>query len=89
MGKGFFRHAADDFVLGYSNTFEGLSNGFVFGAGGSGLITPRIGISPLQSGSTTPTRANRLNGVSGDLSQQSLEMAFDHSQHENTIPIST
>lgn len=81
---------ADDFVLGYSNTFEGLSNGFVFGAGGSGLITPRIGISPLQSGSTTPTtRANRMNGASGDLSQQSLEMAFSPSHDSNGIPIST
>lgn len=28
---------------------EGLSNGFVYGAGGSGLITPRMWNSPLPS----------------------------------------
>lgn len=28
---------------------EGLSNGFVYGAGGSGLITPRMWNSPLFS----------------------------------------
>ncbi|KZT09576.1 uncharacterized protein LAESUDRAFT_722542 [Laetiporus sulphureus 93-53] len=36
-------------VPGSSNTLEGLSNGFVYGAGGSGLITPRFWSSPLPS----------------------------------------
>ncbi|KAH7914020.1 fungal-specific transcription factor domain-containing protein [Hygrophoropsis aurantiaca] len=47
-------------VPGYSDTIEGLSGGFVYGAGGSGLITPGGGWmqSPLQSGSNTPLRAD-------------------------------
>ncbi|KZT70077.1 hypothetical protein DAEQUDRAFT_810822 [Daedalea quercina L-15889] len=36
-------------VPGSSNGMEGLSNGFVYGAGGSGLITPRMWNSPLPS----------------------------------------
>lgn len=40
---------------GYSNSLEGLSGGFVYGAGGSGLITPRI-TSPQVSGHNTPTQ---------------------------------
>ena len=40
---------------GYSNSLEGLSGGFVYGAGGSGLITPRIA-TPQLSGHNTPTR---------------------------------
>ena len=43
-------------VKGYSSTMEGLSGGFVYGAGGSGLITPHFGQSPAQSGSNTPSR---------------------------------
>ncbi|KAF9227599.1 hypothetical protein BS17DRAFT_856106 [Gyrodon lividus] len=43
-------------VPGYSDTMEGLSGGFVFGAGGSGLITPGWLPSPLPSGSNTPSR---------------------------------
>jgi hypothetical protein len=42
-------------LTGYSN-IEGLSGGFVFGAGGSGLITPRMGITPLASRDSTPAR---------------------------------
>ncbi|EIW84743.1 hypothetical protein CONPUDRAFT_116908 [Coniophora puteana RWD-64-598 SS2] len=38
-------------VPGYSETMEGLSGGFVFGAGGSGLITPGWLHSPMPSGS--------------------------------------
>jgi len=34
---------------------EGLSGGFVHGAYGSGLITPRVGGSPMASGVNTPT----------------------------------
>lgn len=40
-------------TTGYSDTMEGLSGGFVFGAGGSGLITPGLP-SPLPSGHNTP-----------------------------------
>ncbi|KIY71047.1 hypothetical protein CYLTODRAFT_346620 [Cylindrobasidium torrendii FP15055 ss-10] len=42
-------------VPGY-NTMDGLAGGFVFGANGSGLITPRVGMSPFQSGTNTPSR---------------------------------
>jgi len=47
-------------VPGYSDTMEGLSGGFVFGAGGSGLITPGWD-SPLPSGGNTPTRNMDFN----------------------------
>ncbi|KAF8205592.1 hypothetical protein K438DRAFT_1905269 [Mycena galopus ATCC 62051] len=43
-------------TLGY-NAMEGLSGGFIFGAGGSGLITPHIGQSPLHSGNNSPSRS--------------------------------
>jgi hypothetical protein len=43
-------------VPGYSDTMEGLSGGFVFGAGGSSLITPGWLPSPLPSGHNTPSR---------------------------------
>ncbi|KAG6336922.1 hypothetical protein ID866_2160 [Astraeus odoratus] len=57
-------------VPGYSDTMEGLSGGFVFGAGGSGLITPGLLPSPLPSGSNTPSRTDP-NG-SMDFGQQNL-----------------
>ncbi|KAL4067825.1 fungal-specific transcription factor domain-containing protein [Scleroderma citrinum] len=57
-------------VPGYSDTMEGLSGGFVFGAGGSGLITPGLLHSPLHSGSNTPARAD-ANGTM-DFGQQHL-----------------
>ncbi|KAH9843128.1 uncharacterized protein C8Q71DRAFT_699738 [Rhodofomes roseus] len=42
-------------VPGSSNGMEGLSNGFVYGAGGSGLITPRVmWNSPLPSADSSP-----------------------------------
>jgi len=43
-------------VPGYSDAMEGLSGGFVFGAGGSGLITPGWLPSPLPSGHSSPSR---------------------------------
>lgn len=53
---------------------EGLSGGFVFGAGGSGLITPRWGQTPVASGSNTPSRG----GLSAnEFSQQNLNAAFN------------
>ncbi|KAJ3745015.1 fungal-specific transcription factor domain-containing protein [Lentinula detonsa] len=42
-------------VPGY-NSLDGLTGGFVFGAGGSGLITPHIGLTPTPSGQNTPSR---------------------------------
>ncbi|KIY46961.1 hypothetical protein FISHEDRAFT_31353, partial [Fistulina hepatica ATCC 64428] len=42
-------------VPGY-NRMDGMSGGFLFGTGGSGLITPRFGASPLPSGMNSPTR---------------------------------
>ncbi|KAJ6531154.1 fungal-specific transcription factor domain-containing protein [Mycena capillaripes] len=58
-------------VPGY-NTMEGLSGGFVFGAGGSGLITPHIGQSPLHSGNTSPARGASQNV----LTQMNINAAF-------------
>jgi hypothetical protein len=55
------------------NSMDGLSGGFVFGAGGSGLITPRIGGSPMHSGNNTPAR-----GTHGALTQMSINAAFDN-----------
>jgi hypothetical protein len=52
---------------------EGLSGGFVFGAGGSGLITPHIGQTPLHSGSNTPAR-----GGQNVLTQMNINAAFHH-----------
>ncbi|KAL0577102.1 hypothetical protein V5O48_004894 [Marasmius crinis-equi] len=43
-------------VPGYGS-LDGLTGGFVFGAGGSGLITPRIGLTPVQSGQNTPKKS--------------------------------
>ncbi|KAJ7772989.1 fungal-specific transcription factor domain-containing protein [Mycena maculata] len=57
-------------VPGY-NSMEGLSGGFVFGAGGSGLITPHIGQSPLHSGTNTPSR-----GAQTVLTQMNINAAF-------------
>ena len=55
---------------------EGISGGFVYGAGGSGLITPRFGISPLPSGFNTPSHDKK----SPDLTQQKIDVAFDTAQ---------
>jgi hypothetical protein len=57
---------------GYNN-MDGLSGGFVFGIGGSGLITPRIGGTPDHSGSNTPARLQNT----GALSQMNISTAFD------------
>ncbi|THH20910.1 hypothetical protein EW146_g561 [Bondarzewia mesenterica] len=43
-------------VPGYSNPMEGLSGGFVYGAGGSGFITPHFGGTPAVSGANSPAR---------------------------------
>ncbi|KIO13589.1 hypothetical protein M404DRAFT_122870 [Pisolithus tinctorius Marx 270] len=63
-------------VPGYSDTMEGLSGGFVFGAGGSGLITPGLLPSPVPSGSTTPARQDPNAAI--DFGQQNLNVAMMH-----------
>ena len=70
-------------ITGY-NSMDGLSGGFVFGANGSGLITPRFGGSPAQSGANTP---GRMSGGGGALTQMSINAAFDNSRKEGGIKI--
>jgi hypothetical protein len=63
---------------------DGLSGGFVFGAGGSGLITPRFGVSPMQSTVNTPSRGQALH----PLTQSTINAAFnDHGQLKGGIKI--
>jgi hypothetical protein len=54
---------------------DGLSGGFVFGAGGSGLITPRMGATPLHSGANSPARGV----MQSQLTQMSINAAFNRS----------
>ena len=68
------------------NSMDGLSGGFVFGANGSGLITPRFGGSPMQSGANTPGRMSG-GGAGGALTQMSINAAFDNSRKEGGIKI--
>ena len=42
---------------GYSNAMEGLSGGFVYGVGGSGVITPHLGMTPIASRMNSPRRS--------------------------------
>lgn len=56
---------------------DGLSGGFVFGAGGSGLITPRLGATPLHSGTNTPVTYG-----TNDLNQSSINAAFQQREGE-------
>lgn len=55
---------------------EGLSGGFVYGAGGSGLITPHFGMSPLASGANTPAHGKPTS----ELTQHKIDAAFDLSR---------
>lgn len=57
---------------------DGLSGGFLFGAGGSGLITPRFGMSPMHSGHNTPAR-----GGQNQLTQMGISTAFNSSQQHD------
>jgi len=61
------------------NSMDGLSGGFVFGAGGSGLITPRFGATPLHSGQNTPMKGSSQNDLSLDLSA-----VFDQQEASNS-----
>ncbi|KAG9226521.1 hypothetical protein CCMSSC00406_0005812 [Pleurotus cornucopiae] len=60
-------------VPGYAGTMEALSGGFVFGAHGSGMITPRLGITPVQSGTNTPSRGHAMS----ELNQNTINAAFN------------
>ncbi|KAK7467550.1 hypothetical protein VKT23_004603 [Stygiomarasmius scandens] len=62
------------------NSMDGLSGGFVFGAGGSGLITPRFGATPLHSGQNTPMKGQ---GPSQNDLSLNLSAVFDQ-QEANT-----
>ncbi|KAJ7073939.1 fungal-specific transcription factor domain-containing protein [Mycena amicta] len=63
----------DSMLVPGFNTMEGLSGGFIFGAGGSGLITPHLGQSPLQSGQNTPSRTA---GSQNMFTQMNINAAF-------------
>lgn len=63
--------------LGYANPMEGLSGGFVYGAGGSGFITPYRGITPAPSGQNSPARMP--SGPMSDITQHGLNAAFQTS----------
>lgn len=60
-----------------------MSGGFVFGPGGSGLITPRLGLTPAHSGHNTPSRGSGMQGppVHHDLSSK-IHAAFDGSSQQ-------
>ena len=60
-------------LSGY-NSMDGLTGGFLFGVGGSGLITPGLGLSPLPSGANTPARGGSPNA----LTQNSINAAFSN-----------
>ncbi|EKM82370.1 hypothetical protein AGABI1DRAFT_52492 [Agaricus bisporus var. burnettii JB137-S8] len=60
------------------NSMDGISGGFVYGAGGSGMITPRFGISPINSGMNTPGRSG-----GGQLQQQHQQQQHQHQQSQH------
>ncbi|KAH0583485.1 hypothetical protein H2248_009113 [Termitomyces sp. 'cryptogamus'] len=72
LGSGFW----DSVIVPGYNSMDGLTGGFLFGAGGSGLITPRFGMSPSQSGANTPA----VQRKGEDLTQSSINAAFGHKQ---------
>ncbi|KAF8330686.1 hypothetical protein F5887DRAFT_1081526 [Amanita rubescens] len=69
-------------VPGY-NSMDVLSGGFVYGIGGSGMITPRMGGTPEQSGSNTPARGANP----GQLSQLSINTAFNRNPIQESVKI--
>jgi len=60
---------------------DGLTGGFLFGAGGSGLITPGLGLSPLASGTNTPARG----GAQNTLTQNTINAAFNGQLKSNSL----
>ncbi|KAF7295623.1 hypothetical protein MIND_01102400 [Mycena indigotica] len=63
------------------NSMEGLSGGFIFGAGGSGLITPHLGQSPAQSGQNTPSRGTAAGA--SILTQMNINAAFHQKEKDS------
>ncbi|KAF7440277.1 hypothetical protein PC9H_000621 [Pleurotus ostreatus] len=63
----------DSVLVPGMRTMEALSGGFVFGAHGSGMITPRLGITPVQSGTNTPSRGHAMS----ELNQNTINAAFN------------
>ena len=61
------------FLSGY-NSMDCFSGGFIFGANGSGLITPRFGGSPSESGVNTP---GQFGNHPTTLTQTGINAAFD------------
>ncbi|KAH9931689.1 uncharacterized protein BXZ73DRAFT_90131 [Epithele typhae] len=61
-------------VPGSSNTMESLSGGFVYGAGGSGFITPGMWMSPLPSGATSPVRNANAHHDGGDVQMEGQQL---------------
>ncbi|KAG6888535.1 hypothetical protein C0992_008278 [Termitomyces sp. T32_za158] len=76
LGSGFW----DSVIVPGYNSMDGLTGGFLFGAGGSGLITPRFGMSPTQSGANTPAQRKGQ-----DLTQSSINAAFRHKQMQDAV----
>jgi len=62
-------------VPGTANTLGGLSGGFVYGVGGSGIITPRLQ-SPYQSGLNSPMGQD-------DFAHQNMLPVFDNRREGN------
>ncbi|PFH51718.1 hypothetical protein AMATHDRAFT_74760 [Amanita thiersii Skay4041] len=79
LGAGFWDSVL---VPGYNST-DGLTGGFVFGAGGSGIITPHLGVSPIPSGTNTPARGAAQN----HLTQLSINAAFTNGQIQEGLKI--
>ncbi|KAF5358228.1 hypothetical protein D9756_001252 [Leucocoprinus leucothites] len=48
----------ENILSGFWDSMLVPGGGFVFGDGGSGLITPRFGLSPMQSGTNAPSRGH-------------------------------
>ena len=74
---------------GSSNSMESLSGGFVYGAGGSGFITPRLWMTPLPSGSSSPVRPGHGHGHGhhqdgAGQGELGLEMSMDP-QHTSPV----
>jgi hypothetical protein len=71
--KNLFCSLSPFYASGY-NSMDCFTGGFIFGANGSGLITPRFDGSPSQSGVNTPGRF--INHPS-NLTQTGINAAFN------------
>ncbi|KAF8621511.1 hypothetical protein AX15_007741 [Amanita polypyramis BW_CC] len=69
-------------IPGY-NSMDGLTGGFVFGVGGSGVITPRMGGTPAISGVNTPARGASQN----QLTQLEINAAFTSNPIRESVKI--